>query len=514
MPNASIDGLVSGLDTATIISQLMQVEAMPQTLLKNKVTAEQKTVTALQALNTKLAALATKAGDLAKTAGWSLVTAKSSSDKVVASAGSTATPGTLSLTVLETARTHQLSFVQAAAPDARVTAAGSTVVHLTRHDGTVVDIETGDGTLDGLARGINNADAGVRATKVRLDDGTYRLRVESTTTGAASDFTLTNEDGSALLGGATVIAGRDAAILVGTDTLHSSTNTFSGVVTGLDFTIAPSTPNDTAVDITIARDETALTASVKALVDAANAALADIDLLSSYDAATKKGGLLTGDSTMRALRNDLLSTVTSAVDGTSLADAGIQLDRSGKITFDEVKFASAYAANPEGVTKKFIGEATWTGSGQVTMVGSTWRSAAGDHQIDSTAGTIDGAPGTWSGSMLTGASGTRAEGLAVVVAGAASGTLSYAPGFAARLAAVAERASNSQVGTVTSAVKGRTSSVDRMTEAIEKWDIRLEVRRQTLTRTYSALEVALGQLQNQSSWLAGQIGTLPNYNRS
>ena len=33
-----VDGLVSGLDTTSLINSLMQVEAIPQTLLKNKVT--------------------------------------------------------------------------------------------------------------------------------------------------------------------------------------------------------------------------------------------------------------------------------------------------------------------------------------------------------------------------------------------------------------------------------------------------------------------------------------------
>ena len=34
MSTSSIGGLVSGMDTTTIISQLMQIEAQPQTLLK------------------------------------------------------------------------------------------------------------------------------------------------------------------------------------------------------------------------------------------------------------------------------------------------------------------------------------------------------------------------------------------------------------------------------------------------------------------------------------------------
>ena len=37
MGSMGIDGIVSGLDTTSLINSLMQVEAMPQTLLKQKV---------------------------------------------------------------------------------------------------------------------------------------------------------------------------------------------------------------------------------------------------------------------------------------------------------------------------------------------------------------------------------------------------------------------------------------------------------------------------------------------
>ena len=47
MSMMSISGLASGLDTAGIIGQLMQLEALPQTKLKTRVTAEQGVVSAL-----------------------------------------------------------------------------------------------------------------------------------------------------------------------------------------------------------------------------------------------------------------------------------------------------------------------------------------------------------------------------------------------------------------------------------------------------------------------------------
>ncbi|HET7327463.1 MAG TPA: flagellar filament capping protein FliD [Nocardioidaceae bacterium] len=513
MVNTSVSGLISGLDTASLINQLMQVEAQGQTRLKIQMSAAESTVSALQSLNSKLTTVATKALELATDAGWSPLVASSSSEHVTAVTTSDDAPSSLSFSVKQTARAHQLSFTTSAALDAQVTAAGSTVVRLDSLDGTVTEIETGDGTLGGLVDALNASDAGVRASTLRLDDGSYRLRVQSEVTGEATDFTLTNADGTDLLGGAAVTTGRDAAITIGSDTVHSSTNTFSGVVTGLDVILASETPAGTAVAITVGRDAEAMTEQVEAMVEAANAALADISRLTAYDSTTERAGQLVGDTTLRSLSSDLISSVTSGVDGKSLAAVGIEIDRSGRVTFDAEKFAAAYAADPAGVSAQFTGTATWSGTGEVTMVGAAWRTAPGPHTVEATTtgGTIDGRPATVSGTVLTGADGTGAAGLAITVTGTASGTLTYTQGFAARLAAVAERASDSTVGTVTSAINGRTSMVDSLEDAIAGWDVRLDLRRQALTRQYAALEVALGQLQNQSQWLAGQIGSLPTY---
>ncbi len=212
---ASVSGLVSGLDTASIVSQLMQVESNPQTLLKSRLSTANGTITTLQTLNAKFAALATKAGELSKPTAWTPVATTSSSTAITATAGATASPGTLSFTVNAAAGLHQLTFNSTAAGSDVVTT-GSTQVRLDLLNGDApLDIETGDGSLDSVVSAINQANAGVNASVVKLTDGTFRLRVVSATTGAGSDFTLTNTDGSDLLGGATVTAGRDASITVG-----------------------------------------------------------------------------------------------------------------------------------------------------------------------------------------------------------------------------------------------------------------------------------------------------------
>jgi flagellar hook-associated protein 2 len=221
--SASISGLASGLDTATIIEQFMQLEAIPQTRLKTRLTADKSAVTILQALNTKLAGLATKAADLAQPATWATVTATSSDPAVAVTTKGASTVGALSIRVDQTALTHRLEHSSAVGLEA----AGSvpTTVRIDRLDGSApVDVAT-DGTLRGLAAAINDpANAtGLRATTVKVGADSYRLLVESAASGAAGDFTLTDAaDGSALLGGATVRAGRDAQLTLGDSIVRTS----------------------------------------------------------------------------------------------------------------------------------------------------------------------------------------------------------------------------------------------------------------------------------------------------
>ncbi len=349
--SASVSGLVSGIDTSSIISQLMQIEAQTQTNLKSKVTTEQSNVSSLQDLNTAFANLAKSAADLAKTTAWNPVSVTSSSDKVTATAGANAVTSPLSLTVGHTALTHQLSFATSAANTAVITS-GSTIVKIDHLDGTTQDIDTGDGTLAGLVRGLNATGTGVKASTVRLDDGTYRLQVTSTSTGAKSDFALTNADGSDLLGGATVRAGRDAEITIGSDVLHSATNTFNDVANGLSITLAATTSSGTTVDLDVTQDSAGMTAKVKSIVDSINAALTKIDSLTAYNSATKTSGPLSGDGSITALRNAVLTSVYPT-DGTSMAGVGIQLDRYGKLVFDADTFTKAYAADPTATAAKF-----------------------------------------------------------------------------------------------------------------------------------------------------------------
>src|SRR4051794_788095 len=107
---STVDGLVSGLSTSTIISQLMQIEAQPQAKLKSQVSAESSRISAFQAVNSKLTALQTAARPFTSTAlppttpPGRPVKPPSSPPPAPATATTGAPPGTATFTVSKLAK--------------------------------------------------------------------------------------------------------------------------------------------------------------------------------------------------------------------------------------------------------------------------------------------------------------------------------------------------------------------------------------------------------------------------
>src|SRR3712207_6740150 len=82
----SVDGLISGMDTASLISQLLKVEAGPQNQLKAKLARTETQASAYRTVNTTFAAVRAAAEALSATTVTTARTASSSSKDVTATA--------------------------------------------------------------------------------------------------------------------------------------------------------------------------------------------------------------------------------------------------------------------------------------------------------------------------------------------------------------------------------------------------------------------------------------------
>ena len=66
----SVGGLVSGLDTTTLVRQLVQAEAAPQAALKTRLSIAQAGAVAYRSINTRFDALRTAAEAVLKPETW------------------------------------------------------------------------------------------------------------------------------------------------------------------------------------------------------------------------------------------------------------------------------------------------------------------------------------------------------------------------------------------------------------------------------------------------------------
>lgn len=446
-------GLISGIDYKTMISELMKVEANPQTLLRQQLSATQSDAAAYRAVNTRFDALRTAAAALTDATAWTSTKASSSDPSVTATASTGAATGSLSFTVTSLAATHSVySTGSWATADTALNPTGPTTLTIA---GVGVTLTAGQ-TVNDAVKAINASTAGVTAVAVDTGAG-VRLQLTSKTSGAAGTFTVTGDVAVTAL-----TTGADAKLRVGDATagydVTSSTNTFTDVLPGSTFTVSK---KDAAATVTVAKDPDATATKVQSLVDAANSLLSAV---SSYTDAESTSAILKGDSTLRGLSTQILSVVSSAVGGKSASTVGIELTRDGQLTFDKAVFTKALSSDP-AATQALLSEKKIVSAG-----------------TDGISGNAD--------------------------------DVTSPVGFAAQLEVLAKGASDSTTGSLVLLAKSGDSLAKDLEDRIAAWDIRLEMRKTTLTRQFTAMETALSSMQNQAAWLSSQIAGLPSWSSS
>jgi flagellar hook-associated protein 2 len=367
MATLAVGGLLSGLDTESLIQKLLAVERRPVTLLEARRLRFQAVATAFRDLGDRLQTLRDRALALADE-GRFLARRAASSDEtvVVASAAPGALRGSFALTVSALARGSLASGTPdraVAGPDAAVAAGPGTFAFRVGAEEVSVSLDATT-TLADLVAAINARGAPVRASAVNLGTAgspAWTLALASTTTGSASTLTIVT-DGTTL-GIATTQTGADAQITVaGVGTFTRPTNTVADVLEGVTLTLrSPGTAT-----LTLEVDPAAIRAQLQGLVDAYNDVVRTVDAQSrtSRNAdGTLDAGAFSGDAVTRTLRLGLASVLATARPGRlrTLADLGLTTQRDGTLAWDAARLDRALREDPEGVRALIAGTATADG---------------------------------------------------------------------------------------------------------------------------------------------------------
>jgi flagellar hook-associated protein 2 len=349
MPSSfNVSGLLGGtagsIDTTTLISQLMQAQAIPQTQLQTQLTALQSKQSAYQQINTDVTALQSAAQALTDASGWKATMATSSSSSVVASTTSAAVPGTTQFSVTQLAKA-QISTV-ATDSSGNVVSDPTGGINITVGT-TTTNVALTSGSAADVAAAINGAGLGVRASVVATDSGNV-LQLSSSLTGTANAFSVTGFDSSPQ----NLVSAQNAQITVGDPnaggySVSSSSNTFSGFIPGVIFSVAGLASD---VTVTVANDEQAASNKVQTLVTAANTVMSDLAQ------TLGQGDILEGDETLQGLSSAILGAVSNGTSsGASLSTYGISISSSGLLSFDAAAFSNAYSADPAGTQTAVAG---------------------------------------------------------------------------------------------------------------------------------------------------------------
>ena len=369
MAGIQLSGLSSGLDTGSIIDSLMAIERQPRQRLSYRQVAEEARKTALSDIQTKLSSLKNAATALSSTLTWvdTQSVAVSDSAKIGATRTSGVGPGSYQFVVTQMASAARNTYTYSAPPvhvQLRISSGTST---------STITLPTG-ATIDDTVALINADSAtGVFAVKVGSD-----LVLSSRTTGLASAITVEADAGggfAAVVPSATV-AGKDAQYTIdGGAPQTSATNTITNAIPGLDVTLKGLT-DGTGVSVTVGNpspDTSGIKDKLKAFVSAYNDALTLIK--AKYEEAPVKApannvdaakGVLRSDSTLSAIMTAMRGGIAGEVSGADsslnlLSQIGVSTGAAvgsgtlnqdaitGKLTFDEATFDSAYAANPTKV---------------------------------------------------------------------------------------------------------------------------------------------------------------------
>ena len=413
-------GVGSNLPIDSLISQLMQSEALPLTALAKKEASYQAKVSAFGSLSSALGTFQTALAALKNPSTFRTLTASSSDTSVLAAAASgKAAAGSYNINVTKLAQAQSIASAGQASTTASIGAGGTTTLSFqlgtitggTLTDGTyagasfaqsgeqatgTVTINNNNNSLQGIRDAINAANLGVTATIVNDgSDNPNHLVLTSTKTGATSSMKISVSGDAAIenllaydpagtqnLKQNTVA--QSAALTINGIAVSSESNSISNALEGISLSLSKVGTSN----LTVSRNSSALETGVTGFVKAYNDLNQTLKNLTTFNGVGKANGELLGDSTVQTIQAELRRTLSTTIDGLkgdylTLSQIGVSFQKDGTLALDTSKLQTAISKNPDGVGALFAEMGSTTDS-LVDFVGSTKNTKAGSYALNIT----------------------------------------------------------------------------------------------------------------------------------
>ncbi len=275
-----------------------------------------------------------------------------------------------------------------------------------RTSGNIV-IDSTNNTLQGILEAINKGNFGVTASII--SDGSTgtgatpnHLILTSSATGVSSTMkislagsggnppdpaleALLAYDPAGVQNLSQKAAAADTRATVNGIAVTSSGTSIGGAIAGVNISalkVGSSTLN-------VSKDSSTLTTSVNGFVKAYNELSNQITSLGGYNADTKSGGPLLGDTTLRNLQAGIRRQLSTSITGlrgtnlTNLSQIGISFQKDGSLTLDNAKLQKAVNNNFNDIAGLFAAVGRGTDP-DVKFASSGTKTQAGDYALNIT----------------------------------------------------------------------------------------------------------------------------------
>ena len=397
-------GLSSGLNTSSIIDQIVSAQTSQVTTLKDQVTVDNNQTTALNTLQQDLTSLQSAASLLAnpqspdsttnlfavRTSNITSNTNQAASNYLSASVSSAATAGNYvisNISSLATATIQETNAFSIANADTSVVDSSPTNGYFTAGSFTVngqtITLTAGE-TLNQIASAFNTANSGssptgIGASVLQTSAGNYKL-ILTGQTGLANSFDLSTNSASTTTGGAlnkvtfaTDQHAADASFNLNGVAIDRATNNISDLISGVTVNLLQDTTTqaNASFTINIAPDTNSISQGITAFTNAYNNFLTFYAQQTQFDSTTgapATGAVLYSDTTLKNIYNTLTSQVNKLVGGLGLADVGVSFadtpatsttpDVPNTLSVDSATLTNALTNNFANVEKVFGYNAT------------------------------------------------------------------------------------------------------------------------------------------------------------
>lgn len=520
-----VSGLVSGIDTASLVTKIMSLERMPVTTLQNKMTNFQNQKTAWQDVSTKLLTLETASNalntnDKFSSRSSSFQTNNAAGGSVLSAvAGPNVASGTYSFKVNNLAQVQKSISNQSFADSSAAMGVSGTLV-ASGASTWRVSISASD-SLQSLQSKINSSGMPMTASIVNVGTSAspqYRLSLSGSKTGAANAVKLNTSVVSGM-SFATTQAATNASLTVDGVNVVKDSNSFSDLVPGATINLQTAGSGT----LSFSTDTSTITSKIQTFVNAYNDLSDYMNQQLSYDPSQQQqGGPLFGNANLLTIQNQLRNMINGSVPGlnpynmntlVSLSQIGLTTDDTNHLTINSNTLSSALT-NRFMETRRLF---TQAGSGTYTFVAASGKTAGGDYATRVQNGTlqIQSAASGWvsmaqDGNFASGPVGSSFEGLLLqtgTLVNGQTGHMNIIVGVAQRVSTITAMYTEfSTAGLIYNQNASIDTSEKDLQAQIDDMNQRLDKKQQDLQARFTNMEVLMAKLTSQQTYLTSQLG--------